>query len=202
PLAKLCQAGGHIALRSSRPAGKDIRHGEVIGEAMAAAQLNRLPPAFERRAAIAPENVQHRGIVERDRLAERVAHPLRRRHCFCGVTICRSRVFPVPRQMRQVGTAKDANIRPGEQRQHGFRRTAVCADGRGHMVERRFQLAQMKQGIAAGWEEYNCSTTNRPACMLSAMAARPRRRTKAIASRLPPWRDGYSEYYREIAAYL
>ena len=42
---------------------------------MAAAQLHGFPPAFERRAALAPENVQHRGIIEGDRLAERVAHP-------------------------------------------------------------------------------------------------------------------------------
>jgi len=66
---------------------------------MAAAQFHRVPPAIERRAAFAPENVQHRGIVERDRLAERVAHSLRRRYRFRGVTIRLIRVSAMPREM-------------------------------------------------------------------------------------------------------
>ena len=92
--------------------------------------------------------MQHRGIVERDRLAERVAHPPGRRDRFRGVSIGLVPVFAVPRQMGEVGAAKDADVRPGEQRQYGFRGAAVRADGRGHMVERRFQLAQMKQAAS------------------------------------------------------
>jgi hypothetical protein len=81
----LCQAGSHIALRRFCPARQDIRHREIIREAMAAAHFHRFPPALERSAAVASEDVQHRGIVERDRLAERVAHLFCRLHRFLGV---------------------------------------------------------------------------------------------------------------------
>ena len=115
---------------------------------MSAAQFHRFPPAFEGHTAFAPDNVQHSGIVECDRPAERVTYSLRRRYRFRSVTIRLIPVFAVPREMGEVRATEDAYVRPGEQRQHRFRGATVCADSRGHMVERRFQLAQMKQAAS------------------------------------------------------
>src|SRR5205814_995 len=125
PLTKLCQAGGYIALRSSCPARKDICHGEVIREAISAAQFHCFPPAFERDAAFSPENTQHRGIIERDRVAKRVAHSLCGRYRLLSVSIRILPALTVPREMGEVGPAEDAYIRPSKQRQHGFRGSAV-----------------------------------------------------------------------------
>ena len=109
-----------------------------------------LPPGFERRAAIATEDMQHRGIIERDRLAEGMAHPPRRRYRFCRVSIRLISIVPVPGEMGEVRAAKDADVRPAN---------SASTDSAGPLCVRMaaviwssdFQLAQMKQ--AASQEE-------------------------------------------------
>src|ERR1035437_3483146 len=147
-LSKLRQAGAHFALRGFRPARQDIRHGQVIFEAMAAAQAHSLPAAFESRATLALKHVEQRGIVKRDRLAKGMVHPPRCRYGFRGETVRTIPVFAVPGEMGEVRGAKDAEVRPGEQGQHGVSLPTVRADGGGHMVQRSFELAQMKQVAA------------------------------------------------------
>src|SRR4051812_40976015 len=56
--------------------------------------------------------------------------------------------FAVPREMGEIRPAEDADIRPGEECEDGFRGAAVCADRRAYMVERRLQAPQVKQAAS------------------------------------------------------
>ena len=117
---------------------------------MAAAQFHGFPPTLERHPAFAPEHMQHRGIVEGDRLAEWMAHPHGGRDRFLGVSIGLLAILAVPRQVGQVGAAKDADVRPGEQRQYGFRGSAMRADGRSHMVAVTLPVGPNETGCIPG----------------------------------------------------
>ena len=56
------------------------------------------------------------GIIECDRLAKRIAEPVGCRNGFGRVTVCIVSLFEKPREMREIGIAKDTQVRPGEER--------------------------------------------------------------------------------------
>src|SRR6266404_2560372 len=112
---------------------------------MLLADRGGLPGASQHEFALLAENVQHRRIIQCDSESERMRHLAGQSDGFIALRHSLLVMTELPEEMRQIGSAEDANIRACEERQSRMGRAVIGHYRLLDLLTRRGELSQMKE---------------------------------------------------------